>query len=61
MVQVWFPGSPPSVVQREKLPAEVSYISLSGVTSLFWGPWSVELELGLHMSPMGPLAPADPL
>lgn len=56
-----FPGSPPSVFQSEQLPAEVSYISLLGVTSLFWGPRSGELGLWLQMGPMGPLPPTDPL
>lgn len=45
----------------EELPAEVSYISLLGVTSLFLGPRSGELGLGLQMGPMGPLPPTDPL
>lgn len=56
-----FPGSPLAVFQREKLPAEISYISPLGVTSLFWGPRSGELGLGLQMGPMGPLPPTDPL
>lgn len=55
-----FPESPPSVCQSERLPAEVSYINLLGVTSLFWGPRSRELGLGLHVM-MSPLAPRLPL
>lgn len=57
---VWvFPGSLPSVFQGEKLPAEVSYISQWGVTSLFWGPRSGELGFRLQMGPVGLLPPTD--
>lgn len=49
-----FPGSPPSVFQSEKLPAEVSYISLLGVTSLFSGARSRESDgsAGSHRPPL---------
>lgn len=49
---VVFPGSPPSVFQSEKLLEEVSYISLLGVASLFWGPQFRELGLRLQLGLM---------